>query len=57
LLRPDVLVKGGDYARGQVVGAEIVTEYGGDVKVLGLVDDLSTSALVAQVVDRFRGSE
>lgn len=48
-LRPDVLVKGGDYALDQVVGADIVTGYGGDVKVLSLVDDCSTSALVEKI--------
>jgi D-beta-D-heptose 7-phosphate kinase/D-beta-D-heptose 1-phosphate adenosyltransferase len=51
-LRPDVLVKGGDYAVDEVVGADIVRGYGGEVRVLRLVDDLSTSAIVA----RIRGS-
>ena len=37
-VRPDVLVKGGDYGVDQVVGAELVKAYGGVVKVLGLVE-------------------
>ncbi|MEZ5560120.1 MAG: bifunctional D-glycero-beta-D-manno-heptose-7-phosphate kinase/D-glycero-beta-D-manno-heptose 1-phosphate adenylyltransferase HldE [Pseudomonadales bacterium] len=45
-LRPDVLVKGGDYGPDQVVGADIVRGYGGEVRVLGLVEDCSTSAIV-----------
>jgi D-beta-D-heptose 7-phosphate kinase/D-beta-D-heptose 1-phosphate adenosyltransferase len=45
-LRPDVLVKGGDYTVDRVVGADIVRAYGGDVKVLGRVPDASTSAII-----------
>jgi D-beta-D-heptose 7-phosphate kinase/D-beta-D-heptose 1-phosphate adenosyltransferase len=51
LLRPDLLVKGGDYGPDQVVGADIVREHGGVVRVLGLVEDLSTTAIVAQIRD------
>lgn len=49
LLRPDVLVKGGDYAVDQVVGADIVTGYGGEVQVLGLIEDSSTTAIVEKI--------
>lgn len=49
-LQPDVLVKGGDYDNKEdVVGWEIVEAYGGEVKVLGVVDDLSTTAIVTQI--------
>lgn len=46
-LRPDVLVKGGDYKVDAVIGADIVHRYGGDVQVLALVDGLSTTGIVA----------
>lgn len=49
LIRPDVLVKGGDYSIDQVVGADIVRGYGGEVKVLKLVEGASTSALVQKI--------
>ncbi len=49
LLEPDVLVKGGDYGIDQVVGADIVRDYGGAVKVLSLVEDCSTSAIVEKI--------
>jgi D-beta-D-heptose 7-phosphate kinase/D-beta-D-heptose 1-phosphate adenosyltransferase len=49
LLKPNVLVKGGDYGIDQVVGAEIVTAYQGEVKVLKFVEDCSTSALVDKI--------
>ncbi len=47
---PDILVKGGDYTVDQVVGSGIVYAYGGDVRVLGCVPDLSTSAIIDRVV-------
>ncbi|MEQ8991713.1 MAG: bifunctional D-glycero-beta-D-manno-heptose-7-phosphate kinase/D-glycero-beta-D-manno-heptose 1-phosphate adenylyltransferase HldE [Pseudomonadales bacterium] len=48
-LRPDVLAKGGDYGPDQVVGADLVRGYGGEVCVLGLVADLSTTAIVRRL--------
>lgn len=51
-VRPDVLVKGGDYSVDQVVGADIVESYGGTVKVLGLVANSSTTAIVEKIRNR-----
>jgi len=48
-LRPDVLVKGGDYRPEQVVGHTIVQGYGGDVRVLSLVADTSTTAIIEKI--------
>jgi len=48
-VRPDCLIKGGDYGVDQVVGADIVTAYGGEVKVLSFLDDCSTSAIVDRI--------
>ena len=48
-IRPDVLVKGGDYAVGEVSGADIVRDYGGDVRVLGFIDGCSTSGIVERL--------
>lgn len=50
LLRPDVLVKGGDYGIDGVVGADIVRAYGGDVRVLGHIAGVSTSSIIDRVV-------
>lgn len=49
LLKPDVLVKGGDYAVDQVVGWQIVKGYGGEVAVLDFLDDCSTTAIVNKI--------
>ncbi|OFC00557.1 hypothetical protein AN467_30075 [Pseudomonas aeruginosa] len=51
-VRPDVLVKGGDYGVEQVVGAQIVKAYGGEVRVLGLVENSSTTAIVEKIRQR-----
>jgi len=49
LIKPDVLVKGGDYTEKQVVGWEIVKAYEGEVKVLSFFDDCSTTAIVEKI--------
>ena len=48
-LKPDVLVKGGDYEVEEVVGADIVKSYQGEVRVLKFVEGYSTSALVEKI--------
>ncbi|MBU2706230.1 bifunctional D-glycero-beta-D-manno-heptose-7-phosphate kinase/D-glycero-beta-D-manno-heptose 1-phosphate adenylyltransferase HldE [Zooshikella marina] len=48
-LKPDVLVKGGDYTVDKVVGGEIVHSYGGQVAVLDFLDDCSTTAIVNKI--------
>lgn len=48
-LKPDILVKGGDYTLDKVVGGEFVQSYGGQVKALEFLDDCSTSAIVEKV--------
>jgi D-beta-D-heptose 7-phosphate kinase/D-beta-D-heptose 1-phosphate adenosyltransferase len=49
LLRPDVLVKGGDYGEEQVVGREIVRSYGGRIVIAPLIPGRSTTTLIAHV--------
>lgn len=49
LAPPDLLVKGGDYAPEDVVGAELVRTAGGEVRVLSLVEDCSTSAIIGRL--------
>ena len=49
MLKPDILVKGGDYTLEQVVGGEFVLSYGGEVRALDFLDNCSTSAIVEKV--------
>ena len=48
-VQPDILVKGGDYDKTGVVGWEIVEAYGGEVRVMGLVANCSTTAIVEKI--------
>ncbi|WP_339843349.1 bifunctional D-glycero-beta-D-manno-heptose-7-phosphate kinase/D-glycero-beta-D-manno-heptose 1-phosphate adenylyltransferase HldE [uncultured Halopseudomonas sp.] len=51
-LKPDILVKGGDYSVDQVVGAPLVHSWGGEVKVLNFVESCSTTAIVERIRER-----
>jgi D-beta-D-heptose 7-phosphate kinase/D-beta-D-heptose 1-phosphate adenosyltransferase len=51
-IRPDVLVKGGTYRENEVVGHEVVKAYGGRIQVTNVVDGMSTTSILARVVDR-----
>lgn len=48
-LRPQVLVKGGDYTRASIVGADLVESWGGRVHIVDLVTGQSTTAIVEQL--------
>lgn len=48
-LVPDVLVKGGDYTRDQIVGADVVEDAGGRVVVIDLVPGRSTTRTLARI--------
>lgn len=50
-LRPDVLVKGADYERSQIVGAPDVEGWGGRVVRIPLVAGQSTTALARRLRD------
>jgi D-beta-D-heptose 7-phosphate kinase/D-beta-D-heptose 1-phosphate adenosyltransferase len=44
--RPDVIVKGGDYNPDTVVGAREVKTWGGQVKIVPIVEGFSTTRLI-----------
>jgi len=48
-VRPNVLVKGGDYQPTEVVGRELVESAGGRVVIVPLTPERSTSSLVARI--------
>jgi D-glycero-beta-D-manno-heptose 1-phosphate adenylyltransferase len=50
-VRPDVLVKGGDYREETIVGAPDVRSWGGDVVVIPLTPGQSTTG----IIERLRG--
>ena len=48
-VRPDVLVKGADYAPEAIVGREFVESHGGRVTTIALREGLSTSEIVKRI--------
>lgn len=55
-LIPDVLVKGGDYSRETIVGADCVEQHGGRVLTIPLTEGRSTSGIVERILERYSGS-
>ncbi|MGE5609790.1 MAG: D-glycero-beta-D-manno-heptose 1-phosphate adenylyltransferase [Bacillota bacterium] len=53
-IRPDVLVKGADYTKEQVVGWELVEAYGGRIALAPLVNGRSTSSVIQRILDAYR---
>jgi D-beta-D-heptose 7-phosphate kinase/D-beta-D-heptose 1-phosphate adenosyltransferase len=53
-LRPDVLVKGEDYKKEEVVGWDFVESCGGRVALAPLVDGRSTSAVIQKILEAYR---
>ena len=51
----DLLLKGGTYHHDEIVGWELVEGYGGEVKALGEIPDLSTTRIVSQILSMNRG--
>ena len=49
-LKPDILVKGGDWAVEQIVGADLVRARGGEVFSLPLVEGFSTSLIIEKIL-------
>lgn len=45
-IKPDVLVKGGDYNIDNIVGADLVLANGGKVEIVPLVEGFSTSKII-----------
>jgi rfaE bifunctional protein nucleotidyltransferase chain/domain len=49
LIKPDFLVKGGDWEIDKIVGAQDVLSYGGQVKSIPFIDGFSTTTIEAKI--------
>lgn len=54
-LLPDVLVKGGDYVAEEIVGYDVVTQNGGKVYTIPVVEGYSTTAIELRMKDQDKG--
>ena len=52
-LQPDILVKGGDWTKEQIVGREVVERSGGEVVIIPFVGKASTSNLIDTILKRY----
>lgn len=48
-LKPDILVKGGDWKKDQVVGAQIVERHGGKVILVPYLEGYSTTEIIERI--------
>ena len=49
LIKPDILVKGGDYTPKEIVGYEEVISSGGEIKIVPLTPGYSTTSLIKKM--------
>lgn len=53
LLKPDILVKGADWNKINIVGADYVLSYGGRVSTIKLIQGRSTTGLIRKIAQSF----
>jgi D-beta-D-heptose 7-phosphate kinase/D-beta-D-heptose 1-phosphate adenosyltransferase len=53
-LKPNLLVKGGDWTREQIVGREVVERSGGELVIIPFVKGASTSNVIDTILKRFQ---
>ena len=53
-LKPDVLVKGGNYSLAEVIGGKEVEKYGGRVALIPTIDTQSSSKIIKEIVARYQ---
>jgi rfaE bifunctional protein nucleotidyltransferase chain/domain len=56
-LRPDVIVKGGDWAEKDIVGAETVGKWGGRVAIMPEIEGASTTNIIDKVLQVYRSAD
>lgn len=50
-IKPDILVKGGDWKIENIVGADFVKSYGGHVLTIDFIYDISTSKIIKKILE------
>lgn len=53
-IKPDVLVKGGDWPIDKIIGADIVKSYGGIVKNIKYIKGLSTTNIIKKILKYYK---
>jgi D-beta-D-heptose 7-phosphate kinase / D-beta-D-heptose 1-phosphate adenosyltransferase len=55
-IKPDILVKGADWSMDKIIGASLVSSYGGEVQRIELVPSISTSEIINRIISRYGGN-
>ena len=53
-IKPDILVKGEDWAKDKIIGADSVKADGGRVVRVAVVPDISTSMIIERIIKQYR---
>ena len=48
-IKPDFLIKGGDYKKKDIVGNDIISSYGGETVIIPLIDGLSSTNTIKKI--------
>ncbi len=54
IIKPDVHVKGGDYKEEDLPEAEIVKDYGGEIKIIPLIEGYSTTKIINWILNKYK---
>ena len=52
-LKPDFYIKAGDYTKSQLSSAPLVESYGGEVKLIPVTQDSSTTKIIKKIIDLY----
>ena len=53
-LKPNILVKGGDWAKDKIVGSDLVLKNGGQVKTIHYIQGKSTTNIIETILKKYR---
>ena len=48
-IKPDILIKGGDYKANEIVGSDFVTKNNGEIKIIPFVKGCSTTNIIKKI--------
>lgn len=52
-IEPDVLVKGADWKKGNIIGSDVVQRRGGKVVTIPVVEGVSTTKIIKRITERY----
>lgn len=53
IIEPDIFVKGGDYAEDNLIEANVIKLYGGDIQILPFVKGRSTTNIITKILNTY----